>query len=193
MIRSRLRESLTLEESKPLDLPDKGTEKVRNLPEAAQPPRAAGWVWRTGVPRGAGAGAHACICLRAEGLGRSRRSRPDSVRSGPRPCGAGNADSGQTGGRSCPRRWGPRSHGIGTAGRAGEPQRAPEGPRSSRHHRSHSVALGGGGRLCAEEPARGTRLRGPQAGRVGIPQVSLCSRAQPRGQGPAQPSAGCVS
>lgn len=85
---------------------------------------------------------HEHICLRAEGPGGPRRTLPDSAHSGRPLCCAGNAGSGQTGGHSCPRHWGPHSRCIGTAGRAGGPQRAPAGPQKSHHHRSHIAALG---------------------------------------------------
>lgn len=88
---------------------------------------------------------HPCTCLRRAGPGRCRRSPAHSARSERPSCCAGSAGSGPTGGRSCPRRWGPRSRCNGTAGRAGGPQRAPVGPQRSRHHRSRSDALGKGG------------------------------------------------
>ena len=108
---------------------------MSKLPKAAQEPcGTAGWIWwRRSPPRPAlwawEAGTHARICLRAEGPGRSRRSLPGSTRSGHLSCCAGIAGSDQTGGHSCPQRWGPRFHCTDMAGRAGgprEPQWVPE-------------------------------------------------------------------
>lgn len=129
--------------------------------------------------RGREVGTHACICLRAEGPGRSRRSLPHSAHSGRLSCCAGNAGSGRTGGHSCPRRWGLCSHCTGTAGRAGEPQRAPKGPQNSRHHRSHSAALGKG--------RGGVWRRGPEGGGCWVPTEQGEGGREPKQVAPASP------
>lgn len=120
-------------------------------------------------------GTHARICLRAKGPGRSRRSLPDSAHSERLSCCKGSAGSGQTGGHSCPRRWGPHCRCTGTAGRAGGPQRAPVGPQKSRHRRSHSAALGRGEDCVWGSTYEERRPAGSMGVRVRCSQASVPS------------------
>lgn len=137
---------------------------------AEQPAGSGGQGARRAHPVGWEAGTHACTCLRAEGPGHCRRSLPDTGHREDLLCCAGNAGNGQTGGRSCPRRWGPRSRCTGTAGRAGGPQRVPAGPRKSHHHRSHSAALGKKA-VCGGAGMSNAGLLGPRGGRAGSHQT----------------------